>query len=141
MVILDQRNVKNGYEIVYGCKDNVLKVIRVNSRRIFGGHRSSLEIQKVGLDFHVESLEFEGGMAHTYHNEGLGHSSALPNLDPESAQTKQLLKEYATEFSEFFASNEKLRGFLPTDFTQLQDYLPSFDDAVDDSETVTEHSE
>ena len=141
MVLLDERNVKNGYEAAYGCKANVLKIVRVNSRKFYTGHRSSLEIQKVGLDFHVESLEFEGGIAHLHNKEGLGHSSNLPNLDPESPRTKELLKEYATEFSEIFASNEKLQGYLPTDFTQLQEYLPSFNAEVEDSEDISDESE
>tara|TARA_Y100000034_G_scaffold136320_1_gene212177 strand:- start:2219 stop:2629 length:411 start_codon:yes stop_codon:yes gene_type:complete len=136
MVLLDERKIKNGYEVAYGCKDNVLKVVRVNSKKMFSKHRSSLEIQKVGLDFHIESLEFEDGVVVTYHKAGLGHSSMLPY--PEDSRANELLKEYATEFAEIFASNEKLQGYLPSDFTQLQEYLPSFDAesqvVVDDSE-------
>jgi len=132
MEIIQERKVKNGYEVVYGCPDNVLKVVRVNSKKMFSKHRSSLEIQTIGLDLHIENLEFEEGIVITHHKTGVGHSSKLPC--PEEARTKELLTEYAKEFREIFTKNEKLRGYLPTVFKELEEYLPNVDEEHDDSE-------
>ena len=138
MKIIDEREAKSIYEVAYECGDNLIKVVRVNSKKHFSKNRSALEIQKVGLDFHTESLEFEEGVVHTHYKQGLGHSSMIPDLDSKDERAKQLLEEYAGIFNEVFANNEKLQGYLPSDFTQLQEYLPSFDAesqvVVDDSE-------
>jgi len=123
MEVIEERRTKHGYEVAYGCEGNIVKIVRVNSKKFFSKNRSFLEIQKVGLDEHLEALEFEDGEIHTLYRKGLAWNSHFPNIDSKSPYAVELLRMYANEFREIFEANEELRNHLVVVFKQLAEYL------------------
>ena len=123
---IQEQEANGSYEVAYDCGNNTLKIVRVNVMGL--GHRQSvLEIQRTGLDFLLENIEFENGLADTSHKVRRDSSSMFLVTDnPEDSEKKfldELMTRYALEFRELFDSNERLRGYLESEFSQLRDYM------------------
>ncbi len=122
MVQIQERKAGQSYEVTYDCGDNILKIVRIKIKGPFGKPQSVLEIQRTGLEFRLENIEFEGGLAQTYRTIHRTGDEMVPFLDDPGTKgvLDEIIPRYASEFREIFHLNSQLKGYLNSEFPQIE---------------------
>jgi hypothetical protein len=125
-IIEEKRDPPNIYSVAYDVGDNFIKVVRVGEGVLTANrnpHVGQLQIQRIGLDLSVETLEFEDGRTSCYDVTSQGSSSMLPFVSEKPETERPLLVNFGAEFKELFKMNEQLKLFLPIEFKPLVPYI------------------
>ena len=107
---------KGSYSVAYSFPDKTIRVAKY--RREDNVLKALLEIQRTGLDFRVENLEFENGVVS---HRDISSTSFTHFYDPRTIKPK--LEVFALEFKKMFEDNVHLREALPLYFTAISNHL------------------
>jgi len=117
----------DSYQVAYRYENDVVKIVRIGLEHGDGvrKYEGILQIQKIGLDASLESIEFLDGEAWSYMN----HSTVkrrescaddirislekliLPNLS--QSRMEEILTHFGEEFKLIFDTNPKLKNDWP----------------------------
>ena len=124
--LFDQRKSEQNstYSVAYDFGSGIYRVVRVGEGVISKNPLKTgrLQIQRAGIDFRVESLDFEEGKVESYEDLRMDNHVILDGVVNQSRLEGQL-KRFAGEFKEIFQVDRDLKIYLPTHFTSLQKYL------------------
>ena len=119
MNLKEENDTRNAYSAVYECRENRLKIVAVY---LDLNAKAFLEIQNTGLELKISCLEFRHGKA-TSHSVTGRHGRQTQTLEDNPEELEMILTKYANEFIDIVMDNEKIRRYLKSHFTQLQDYI------------------
>ena len=120
MRLLYEKNNEGNYELAFHTNEKI-KSIKLNNNSF---SNSSLIIKNVGLNQHVEELEFDNGLAKIYLCRDINGTSihySLQRLEHENIKN-DLLSRYAREFKPIFNLYD-LQGHLTTKFRELSAFI------------------
>ena len=141
MRIREEEKASDSYAISYDCggeedKDKIIKVVRIDLKRRLADEKGTgeaeppdffaeLEIQRPGIDLHIERLCFYDGEARMY-DKG-HHGNYIPQyLDEDKKNLDRILTKFALEFGEIFMENNELQKRRMSHFRDLNAYLAQY---------------
>lgn len=140
MRIREEEKAPDSYAVSYDFgedKDKTIKVVRIDLKRRLADEKgrpgeaethdffAELEIQRPGIDLHIERLCFYDGEARIY-DKG-HHGNYIPQyLDEDKTNLERILTKFAHEFGEIFMENTELQKRRMSHFRDLNAYLAQY---------------